>query len=137
MNHRVKVIVNGRPYLVEVADLEASPLTVRVNGRTYNVKVENEDGNAVGPELNEPETAVSPKTATHTLTVPMPGQITEIAVQVGERVSVGQALCTLEAMKMNNVIRSPRDGIIAGIAVEPGQTVHHGDVILTYAEYNR
>lgn len=133
MNHRVKVIVNGRPYLVEVADLEATPLTVRVNGRSYNVEVENADGIAVGQELNDPETAVAPQTSsTYTLTVPMPGQITDIAVQVGEWVSVGQALCTLEAMKMKNIIRSPREGMIAGIAVKPGQTVHHGDALLTY-----
>jgi propionyl-CoA carboxylase alpha chain len=134
MNHRVKVIVNGRPYLVEVVDLEATPLTVRVNGRSYRVEVKNEDGSAFGQEMNDPETAVPPKTSSaYTLTVPMPGQITDIAVHVGEQVSVGQALCTLDAMKMKNIIRSPRDGIIAGIAVKPGQTVHHGDVLFTYA----
>ncbi len=133
MNHRVKVIVNGRPYLVEVADLEATPLTVRVNGRSYNVEVENADGIAVGQELKDPETAVSPKTSSiSTLTAPMPGQIIDIAVQPGEKVSTGQVLCTLEAMKMKNIIRSPRDGSIAGIAVKPGQTVHHGDALLTF-----
>ncbi len=133
MNHRVKVIVNGRPYLIEVPDLQAGPLTVRVNGRSYNVEVEDADDITIDQELNDQETAVSPQTSSiSTLTAPMPGQIIDIAVQPGERVSTGQALCTLEAMKMRNIIRSPRDGIIAGIAVTPGQTVHHGDVLITY-----
>ena len=64
---------------------------------------------------------------------PIPGVITAILVQPGSEVSVGQELCKLEAMKMNNSIRSSRIGKIASINVSIGQHVKHNDVLIEYA----
>jgi biotin carboxyl carrier protein len=63
---------------------------------------------------------------------PMPGNILDIAVKPGNKVSFRQPLCSLEAMKMKNVIRSPRDGVIARVEVSDGQAVSHGDVLFTF-----
>ncbi len=63
---------------------------------------------------------------------PMPGHIVDIVVKPGDEVSVGQPLCSLEAMKMKNAIRSPRDGLIAGVEVTTGQAVAHGDILVTF-----
>ncbi len=63
---------------------------------------------------------------------PMPGHIVDIVVKPGDEVSVGQTLCSLEAMKMKNAIRSPRDGLIAGVEVTTGQAVAHGDILVTF-----
>ncbi len=61
----------------------------------------------------------------------MPGSILAILVEVGDSVSAGQELCSLEAMKMKNAIRTSRDGVIATIKVAVGQSVAHGDLLFT------
>ena len=64
----------------------------------------------------------------------MPGSIVSIAVQPGDRVEVGQDLCVLDAMKMNNRIRAPRAGTIAQVHVSLGQQVQYGDPLMTFAD---
>lgn len=62
----------------------------------------------------------------------MPGTIVSIAVQPGDLVEVGQDLCVLDAMKMNNRIRSPRAGTIAQVHVSIGQQVSYGQPLVTF-----
>jgi propionyl-CoA carboxylase alpha chain len=54
---------------------------------------------------------------------PMPGAIVSIAVQVGQNVVDGQDLCVIEAMKMQNLIKSQREGKIKSIKVKAGDSV--------------
>jgi biotin carboxyl carrier protein len=61
----------------------------------------------------------------------MPGNILDIFVKVGDSVSGGQELCSLEAMKMKNAIRASRDAVIATVEVTEGQSVTHGAVLFT------
>jgi len=68
------------------------------------------------------------------LTAPMPGRILSVEVRQGDRVSRGQTLVTLEAMKMKNAIKSPYDGVVLEIAVRPEQTVAHGDLLVQLGE---
>lgn len=68
------------------------------------------------------------------LTAPMPGKILSVEVNRGDRVSRGQTLVTLEAMKMKNAIKSPYDGIVLEIAVQPEQTVAHGALLVQLGE---
>ncbi len=147
-NRRLKVIVNGKSYLVEVGDLFASPITVKVNGQPYLVDIETAAVKKVpAGELvaaletvarhpSDPEKAPiptdPPEATDQAVTAPMPGHIVDIAVQVGDKVSLGQELCFLEAMKMKNAIRSPREGVIASVTVTSGQAVGHGDVLFTF-----
>ena len=146
---RLKVLVNGKPYTVEVGDLRASPITVSVNGRPYLVNIEAGEMQtipadepvaaleAVTRETSAPEKAPLPVgPAGPQVTVvraPMPGNILDIAVKPGDRVRYRQRLCALEAMKMKNAIRSPRDGVIASVEVSEGQAVSHGDVLFTFS----
>ena len=62
----------------------------------------------------------------------MPGNILDIAVKPGDKVAARQQLCSLEAMKMKNAIRSPGEGVIASVEVAEGQSVAHGDVLFTF-----
>lgn len=131
----IKVIVNGTPYLVEVADLSASPLEVKVNGRSFQVTIDAD--HAAGPsptptEIESTRPEERPTPGIDAVSAPMPGNIVQIAVAPGDVVTAGQVLCTLEAMKMENAIRSPRDGVIEAIAVNAGQAVSHGDVLVTF-----
>ncbi|MCI5140606.1 MAG: acetyl/propionyl/methylcrotonyl-CoA carboxylase subunit alpha [Candidatus Electrothrix sp. ATG1] len=67
------------------------------------------------------------------LLAPMPGLLVKLAVRVGEKVKVGQELAVIEAMKMENVLRAPADGEIAGIAVTLGDCLTVDQVILEFA----
>ena len=62
----------------------------------------------------------------------MPGGITKDEVEAGSTVTRGQVLLTLEAMKMYNAIRSPRDGVVAEVLVQAGQQVAYGDVLVRF-----
>ena len=68
------------------------------------------------------------------LTAPMPGKILSVEVRHGDRVSRGQTLVILEAMKMKNAIKSPYDGVVLEIRVRPDQTVAHGDLLVQLGE---
>ncbi len=153
MSDRLKVIVNGKPYEVEIFDLGSSPFNVTVNGTAYTVSVELDEVSSVqkraapvtAPAMTPQQVIVespAPLRVTapaHTngsndaVTAPMPGVILDICVKVGETVKRGQQLCALEAMKMKSAIRSPRDGVIAAIEVTEGQRVAHGQVIVRFA----
>lgn len=65
---------------------------------------------------------------------PIPGVIVSVAVQPKDEVIAGQELCVLEAMKMKNLIRANRAGVIAKIHISAGQHVKHHDVLMEYAE---
>ena len=60
----------------------------------------------------------------------IPGRVLSVDVADGDSVEAGQRVLVVEAMKMQNELRSPRAGTIRGIAVGPGQTVELGDVLL-------
>ena len=64
------------------------------------------------------------------LKAPMPGRVVLIEVTVGQRVSRGDGLVILEAMKMENEFRATGDGTVKEIRVQPGQTVNPGDVLV-------
>jgi biotin carboxyl carrier protein len=68
------------------------------------------------------------------LTAPMPGVILAVDVTVGAHVKRGDVLAVLEAMKMNNAIRSPRDGVVAEVFIQPGQAVVHGDALIRFED---
>jgi acetyl/propionyl-CoA carboxylase alpha subunit len=68
------------------------------------------------------------------LRAPMPGVIIEISVPPGAYVARGDQLLVLEAMKMKNPIRSPRDGVVDAIHIQTGQSVNFDDLLLSYRE---
>jgi pyruvate carboxylase len=64
---------------------------------------------------------------------PMPGLIAQINVRAGDEVSKGDALMTIEAMKMQTSIRAERDGRITEVAVQPGAQVESKDLLVVFA----
>ncbi len=61
-----------------------------------------------------------------TVSAPMPGRVARVLVRPGDEVRAGQALAVVEAMKMENELRSPRDGKVVEVAVAEGQIVEGG-----------
>ncbi len=64
-----------------------------------------------------------------TITVPMQGTIVKVHVSEGDEVAEGDVLCVLEAMKMENPIRSPGAGTIADLRVAVGDSLGAGDIV--------
>ncbi|MGB1122788.1 MAG: biotin/lipoyl-containing protein, partial [Flavobacteriales bacterium] len=62
----------------------------------------------------------------------MPGKVLEVKVTAGDEVAAGDALLVLEAMKMENVLRAPRDGKIERVDAQVGVAVEKGTALVTY-----
>ena len=89
------------------------------------------------PAAASPPPVPRPSTDGHivgALTAPMPGKILSVEVKQGDRVSRGQTVVILEAMKMKNAIKSPYDGVVLEIMVRAEQSVAHGDLLAQLGE---
>lgn len=122
---------------------------ITVNGQAYEVEVEEVGGvqtaapvrasaaapvaaPAAAPKAAAP--AAAPKAAAgagEPVKSPMPGNILDVKVKVGDKVSNGTCLVVLEAMKMENEIPAPKDGTVTSVLVNKGATVAAGDVLVT------
>jgi propionyl-CoA carboxylase alpha chain len=65
---------------------------------------------------------------------PMPGTLISYAVKEGDSVEIGQELCIVEAMKMQNIIRAPRQGVIGKCRVDANSSLRADEIILEFAE---
>jgi len=74
----------------------------------------------------------APPDTSKLLKSPMPGLIVSISVAPGQEVKVGQELCVLEAMKMENVLRAERDAVVGEVRIKPRDTVASDQVLLTF-----
>lgn len=63
---------------------------------------------------------------------PMPGRIVSIAIRVGDEVGIGSELLTLEAMKMENVLKSEGVGVVKSIEIHPNDVVDKGAVLISF-----
>jgi biotin carboxyl carrier protein len=144
-----KISVGGKKFDVEIGPIIDGQARVSVNNRAYDVVVENFTEVAAGippaaaagaPAApgRPPRSAVSLLKPAHAsfvagedaLTAPIPGLILEVRVKVGDRVSAGQIVAVMEAMKMENNLNAQKDGIVRDIRVQKGTEVSTGDVIM-------
>lgn len=118
-------------------------LKVTVDGTVYDVEVDVE-AEAVpalgsfmfsptgGGAMPSPPSAASAAGSENALRAPLAGTIRRVDVAVGDTVSSGQVLMTMEAMKMETEVTAPQDGTIAAIPVSAGTPVQGGDVLLEF-----
>jgi acetyl-CoA/propionyl-CoA carboxylase biotin carboxyl carrier protein len=110
-------------------------VTAEVDGRRYSVRLWVPDlGTAAAPAkgAGRPKRTAAAAVAgsgSGQVTVPMQGTIVKILVAVGDVVEVGQTICLLEAMKMENAVAAEKDGVIKEIKVSAGDSVGAGDVV--------
>jgi acetyl-CoA/propionyl-CoA carboxylase, biotin carboxylase, biotin carboxyl carrier protein len=113
-------------------------VTAEVDGRRYRVTLWVPDTGDAGPGGSEARAPVSrkPKAASSggaagsgTVTVPMQGTVVKTLVAVGDSVEIGQTICVLEAMKMENNVNADKDGTVTELRVAAGDPVGPGDVI--------
>ena len=147
---KLSLVINGNPYEVDIADLTQSPISVVVNGESFEVELAGEMPQvrrAETPPIPEVATASSPPPAppvpptpraprrevvAGAATAPMPGKIVAVKVSPGDRVSYGDELVVLEAMKMEQSIRATREGVVKEVKVTVGQAVAHGDTLVEF-----
>lgn len=145
MNYQVTI--ENQTFSVEIIDLHERPIRVLVDGECFEVWPEGQSQrparltsqpvkNVVAPGSFAPNPGPVPTSVNNgnpdQIKAPIPGVILSIAVHKGDQVQKGQELCVLEAMKMKNLIRSARDGMIAQVHVIPGQTVQHSELLMEY-----
>lgn len=142
---RVYASVDGREYDLEVSEPEPGVILIKsdnaifeaiatersdgstsvlVHGREYNVRlVDPKRLRGKGGDHSLDHGLAEIKTA-------MPGKVVRIPISTGESVEKGQAVIVVEAMKMQNEMRSPKDGTIKEVRVAEGATVNAGDVLV-------
>lgn len=141
------VIVNGQPHNVDFRTIDGSALysllldnaswetLVDRNGDEYRV--------LIGGELHivtvmdertrkmaKAEKAQSAHAGEVIIKAPMPGLVRDVPVNVGDQVAVKQGVVILEAMKMQNELRTPKAGTVKEVRVKPGDKVEQGQVLL-------
>ena len=141
---KINVDIDGQTYQVEIEDIHSRPVVAIVDGERYEVWPEAEAQTPINttakPVIAVPETsgaaasmAQAPSAGKSSdLTAPLPGVIVAILVKPGDTVTRGQEMCTLEAMKMKNAIKSNREGTVASVEISVGDQVNHGQLLMTY-----
>lgn len=109
-------------------NVEEKTMMLNVNGNDYEVSIKDKN------DLLLQQLGISVKTssAIQLLKAPMPGLIINVSVNVGDEVKKGDTLLILEAMKMENVIKSPRDGKIKKVNIELRKAVEKNQVMLEF-----
>jgi propionyl-CoA carboxylase alpha chain len=122
-----------------VVDVDGSPLVMKVGKISGGFRIRNR-GADLKVHVRRPHQAALaklmpeklPPDTSKMLLCPMPGLIVKIDVEVGQEVQEGQALCTVEAMKMENILRAEKKGTVAKINAAPGDSLAVDDVIIEF-----
>jgi len=118
------LIVDNRSFEIEVDNTE-DEYRVLVDGRNYRIHLVDERRVRVGAAQSGQQLQ-----GRQMVSVPMPGKIIAVLAAVGDAVEKGQGLVIVEAMKMENEVRSPISGEVKEIKVKPGDTVEGGALLV-------
>ena len=114
--------------------------TITVNGTVYQVTVEENAANAPAAPVSVPSPAApapvkqnvsSGSRGSVPIPSPMMGKILSVRIKPGDAVKKGQIIMILEAMKMENEIVAPEDGVVASVEVKEGTQLEAGDLLAT------
>lgn len=123
--HIIKDDITYKASIVAI-NLEQKQFHIKVNGRDYELKLEDRFDQLV----NELGLEVASGTKLSDVKAPMPGLVLDIAVSSGQAIQKGDKLLILEAMKMENVIKADGDGIVKTIHIEKGLAVEKGQLMI-------
>lgn len=139
--------IDGRTYDVEMHEPEAGQFSLRfASGRKIEARVSIDaegrsvvwiDGRPIDVELIDPKKLRSSGTSSAEavgaadVKTAMPGKVVRLIVSVGDGVEKGDGVIVVEAMKMQNEIKAPKNGTVISIRVAEGDTVDPGQVLLS------
>ena len=135
--------LNGRDFLLDAVSTSEGVLSLLVNGKSYEIKQENtanETSVVVGQErfnamVRDPRSFRSRRRAdsgtegVKKITAPMPGKVVRILAPAGTTVEAGQGVLVIEAMKMQNELKSPKKGTVKKLNVTEGAAVEAGQAL--------
>ena len=139
---RIEAQISGRKYILDTKSVEPGVYWFNWDSRSIELRVTpaaegyivSIDGHQHQVEIVDTRTALR-KAARHghdgqvELHAPMPGKIVKVLLEVGAQVSANQGILVMEAMKMQNEIKSPKDGVVKRVAVQEGSAVNSGDLL--------
>ncbi len=128
-----RVVVNGVEYKVGIEELAAENLA-----QSDHTNPSPAAPPPPNPGMNPRQKHTTPHSAAKvepavvggTVVAPMPGTVLQVAVNIGDTVAKGQTLLVLEAMKMENEIMAPTDGVVHELNVTQGVSVNAGDILV-------
>jgi biotin carboxyl carrier protein len=121
---------DGKKYHCElVADQsELGQLTIRINHRTFQVKKAHAlDSLIAAMGLDKPKLRKLKE-----MQAPMPGRVTAVHVKVGDQIEPGTPLLSLEAMKMENVLKAEGVGVVSALEINEGDVVEKGALLIRF-----
>lgn len=139
-----KVTLDGQLVDADAVEISSNTLSLLLEGQSYDVRItQSADGllklqagsQEFTAEIADPRSWHGRKHGTLDLKglqqvhAPMPGKVVRLLVRVGDKVEIGQGILVVEAMKMQNEIRSPKSGVVERLQVKEGQPVNAGDVL--------
>ena len=135
---RLEVLVDGRTFSPDVSQIAPGRFRLRQDerGETFDCV---RDGETIhvfwrGAVYTLTEEGATRRTAqrhaSNSLTSPMPGKVIKVNVQPGQHVARGEEILVIEAMKMENAVRAPRDGRVLAVAAKVGESVSPGVVLV-------
>ena len=136
-------IENGEPFEVAAHLLRPGVLSLHIAGKAYRcVLEESPEGTAIHVagkrmpyRVDDPRSLKSRRSrhagteGPRPITAPMPGRVVRVLVAAGDTVEAHQGVVVIEAMKMQNELKSPKAGKVSQLRVEPGGAVAAGDVL--------
>ena len=119
--NQMTLIVNNRPFLIVMESEDK----IIVNGETYSVDV-------IDAQIKKLIKAGPEKIHKKELTINavMPGLVIDVTVKEGDSVRANDGLLVVEAMKMQNEVKTPQDGVVKKVLVEKGKAVNSGDALI-------
>ena len=125
------ILDNNKSKLVSVKEVnhELKRYQIQIDGRTYQVQILD----AVDQQILKMNLKSKKSNQLKELRAPMPGLVRQVNVQVGDQVDLGDALFILEAMKMENVLKSPVNGLVSDLFVKPGESVEKNQILLSFS----
>ena len=142
VNGRWSCRLDGHALDVDAVVVQANVLSLRIGNRSYEVKSDRVAGElqiCVGSrrftaEVRDPRslrgrTRAGDEHGPKKLTAPMPGKVVRLLVNIGSEIEAGAGVLVVEAMKMQNEVKSPKKGIVRKILVAAGTAVNAGDVL--------
>jgi biotin carboxyl carrier protein len=109
-------------------DSENRALTVKINHRVFQVKRKGElDEIIASLGLDKPKIRKLKE-----LAAPMPGRVTSIHIELGQAIQPGDPILSLEAMKMENVLKAEGIGVVSAINIQQGDVVEKGAVLVSF-----
>ncbi len=124
------ILHNNKSTITETisSDFNTKSYQVKVNNNTYSININDE----LDALIKEMGFEVGASKLINDIKAPMPGLILDINVKVGQEVKENEALLVLEAMKMENIITSPRNGFIKSIVVNKSDTVDKNQLLIEF-----